>query len=774
MNFRDIFRSFKRSRLFTVINICGLTIGLAVAIMLILFVQNELSFDKHFKDSDRIIRLNTVVVNEGVESQYPICTPKAITEVPGRVPGIEASTQLYEGRKQEVVYEKEHFQDLNSFYTKPSFFDVFDMKFEEGNKTALTNPKTAILTSKYAKIIFGGAKQAVDKKILVNDVEYTVLAVVKELPKNTHFTFDILLENDIDYPSIEYCTYYKIAEGMSLDDVSRNIEKEYTKEVKGFLSSFAGDIYGVTEKLTDIHLQTKSLNRGGAGGQMSFVWLLSSIALLILTLAITNFVNLFIAQGETRSIEIGVRKANGAEKKDIIKLFFSEIAITVLLAFILAFAIILLILPSFAELIKKDIELDQLLNPTFLVSVVILYILTVVLSASYPAFYLAKFNPLDILAKRLTFSKQRLAAIIVVFQSIVSIVLLSYIFVIVQQTSHLQSLPIGYNPKGVMMVYLNRNTIDKYNTIKQELQKMPSVSAVSTSGHTFGSGGSGQGIKLLNEDKTMPINEYRVTAGLCEIMGLQLKEGRFFTDDDPRNKEYIILNEAAIQKLGLSYPVVGTTVDYKGQVQVIGVAKDFIYGQPQDEIAPIVLSAAWGNIGTLYIKFNEDFTRNEARNIVETVFRKADSEFIVSPTWSDDIYSRKFDDLKIQAKVLYYAAILSVFISMLGLLAIHSFTVSRRAKEIAIRRVNGASVQSIFVTLSLNILKWVSIASVIAIPIVYYVSSNWLENYTNRITLGFGLFVIPILLQFIIAIVTTSGVSLKVLSKNPVESLKSE
>ena len=774
MNFKDIFRSFKRSRLFTIINICGLTIGLAVAIMLILFILNELSFDKHFKDSDRIISLNTVMNLDGQKSQISKCTRKAITDIPERVPGIEACIQIYQEGTVDVKYGKEIFQNLNTHDTDPQFFDVFEMKFLEGDKTALSNPNGVVITSKYAKIIFGSADKAIDKKIMVDDAEYTIMAVVEELPKNTHFTFDILFKDKTEYPSIEYSTFYKIAKGMSVDDVSRAIEKEYTKDIKVFLESFSGDAYGVTEKLTDIYLHTKSINTLGKKSQMSFVWLLSLVAILILLLAITNFVNLFIAQGETRSVEIGVRKANGADKKDIIKLFFSEIAITVLLAFILAFIVISLIIPQFSELIKREIELSQLLNPTFLFSITVLYILTVTLSASYPSFYLAKFNPLDILAKRMQFSKRKLAAIIVIFQSIVSIVLLSYIFVVTQQTIYLQSLPIGYNPKGVMTVYVNKKTYDNLSTIKQELRKIPSVIGISTAGHTFGRGGSGQGIKLLNDEKTQSINEYRVEAGICEIMGLELVEGKFFAEDDPKNKESIVLNEAAVQMLGLNSPVVGMVVDYKGQNEIIGVVKDFRYGQPQDKVAPMVLSSAWGTSSVLYVKFNDNVNRNEAKDIVEKVFRKVDSEFMLSPTWNEDLYNDKFNDLKIQSKILFYAAILSVFISMLGLLAIHTFTIARRTKEIAIRRVNGASAGSLFITLSRDIFKWILMAGVVAIPLVYYISSNWLDNYANRITLSFELFAIPIILQLLIAIITTSGISLKVLSKNPVESLKSE
>ena len=448
--FRDLYRSFNRSRLFFTINVVGLTIGLALSIMLILFVFNELSFDRHFKDSDRIISLNTAWDQGGHVDIIPITTRSTVTEIPLHVPGIEAATQIYKSGNKDLTYEKEHFQNLTVFATEPSFFDVFEMEFVEGDKSVLDNPSTVILTEKYARIIFGDTQKAVGKKVTINDHDYAVGGVVKELPANTHFRFDVLSDMNYqkEWPSIEFFTFYKIAKEHSLEKVREGIEKAYTAQLALFFEYMDIKGKGVTEKLTGIYLHTQARATLGVQSDMKFVWLLCVVSLLILALAITNFVNLFVVQGENRMVEIGIKKANGAEKKDIIVQFFSEIGLTVLIAFILAFGVVLLVLPSFAQLINRKIDVAQLGQPVFIIPMLVVFVLTVLLSASYPSFYLAKFSPIDTLMKRLRFSKKRLTSYIVVFQSLISIVLLAYIFIVNKQTSYLENSPIGYNPKG--------------------------------------------------------------------------------------------------------------------------------------------------------------------------------------------------------------------------------------------------------------------------------------------------------------------------------------
>ncbi|WP_298647740.1 ABC transporter permease, partial [uncultured Proteiniphilum sp.] len=336
----NILRSYKRTRFFLWVNITGLAIGLAVSIMLILFVVNELSYDKHFENSERIVRLITVWERQDQATSYAINMRKAYTELPAKIPGIEAAVQLYNTGPVEVIHDKERFQNVRSLCADPEFFKVFQMKFVEGNaQTALVNNNSAVLTRQQADIIFGSPQKAMDQIIQVLNQDFVVSAIVEKLPTNTHFSFDALVNmHAISHwmagmTGLEFQTYYLIRPDASPNDVRNAIEKEYSSITAAFGESFNAKIYGKTDKLTDIYLYSEEISGNiDRMGDMRLVWLLSGLALFILLLAVSNFINLFIAQGETRMSEIGIRKTNGASIGDIIRQFFSEVSGIVLIA----------------------------------------------------------------------------------------------------------------------------------------------------------------------------------------------------------------------------------------------------------------------------------------------------------------------------------------------------------------------------------------------------------------------------------------------------------
>ncbi|GHT47954.1 ABC transporter permease [Bacteroidia bacterium] len=775
----NILNSYKRTRFFLWVNITGLAIGLAASIMLILFVVNELSYDKHFPDSNRIIRLNTVLETTTGVHYNSQSLGTAYSELPLKAPGIEAATHLTPEGKVELVYETEHFRDLNLLQTDSDFFSVFQMKFVAGTaEKALESPHSLVITRPYADIIFGSADQAINKTVSIHGEEYTVNAVVEKLPSNTHFSFDIWAANIPSYMesngAMDFYIYYRISPDVPLSDVRTSIEKEYTSMLEPLQSRFNAKAYGATEKLTDIYIHSKTDTSIGKNNDMEFIVLLLVLALFILVLAITNFINLFMAQGETRMNEIAIRKTNGASIGNIVRQFFTEVSCIVLISFALGCFLAIVATPYFSQLIHKDIELIQLTNPVFIGCIITLFVLTITFSAAYPSFYLSRFIPLDILGKRLKFSKHRLTAAVVIFQSIVTIVLISYILVINRQTMYLENLPVNYNDENVVSVVLSNNLIKNYSSLKQELLNIPNIRNVSGGDHTIGSRGSGQVIALLeNRENQQSVNEYRVAPGLCELMDFQLVEGEFFKENKLENTPAIILNEATVKMLGLESPVTGQHVLYKNSdAEIIGVVKDFIYEEPANAIQPLVLSSSLNVL--IYIKFDKNISRTQAMKLANTVFRQFDSEFISNPEWSEDVYAKKFEGMKTQSKLVLISSLLSVFIAMLGLLAIHLYTAVRRTKEIGIRRINGASPQSIFSLLSLDIIQWIVIAGIIAVPVAYYIASDWLNNYSNQTSLGWWVFVAPVLIQCLIAIITTSGVSINVLLQNPVKALKSE
>ena len=775
----NIFNSYKRSRFFLWVNIIGLAIGLAASIMLILFVVNELSYDKHFTNYKRIVRLLTISNAGGNLTNYPIDLRTAYTELPQNVPGIEATVQFYGLGEQELVSGHQRFEKVKTMLADPEFFKVFSMKFITGNvETSFTAPNAAILTQRYANIMFGSPGAAMNQTISVMGIDYVVSGVVEELPKNTSFNFDMLGAMEaFSYikgaGGLEWQTYYLIKKEASLQTVRTGIENEYHTLIKPW-GEVVGDnsAHGETEMLSDIHLLSKAM---GTSGNMRFIYILSGLALFILILAVTNFINLFMTQGEMRMQEIGIRKSNGAQIGDIVRQFFLEVAMIVGLAFLIGLFLAILCAPAFGSLINKNIDMIQLLNPMFILSGIVLFVITVVLSAFYPAIYLSKFSPLEILGKRIRFSKRRLTAITVIFQSVISIVLLSVILVLFKQSAYLQQIPLGYNPENVMSVVGNDTINKSYQAIRQDLLQFPEIKAVAGSGHLFGRSTSGQVIALWGapQEDNKPINEYRMTTGMPELMGLQLVEGRFWREDDPDSVRMLILNEAAVKMLGGESPL-DKTYNYWGQqAKVVGVVKDFYYGDPAMSIAPIVLNRMPYS-RMINIRFNENVNPIKAQQIVLNVFHKFDPDFVINPIWSTDTYMDKFKEIKTLTLTVLIGSAISIFVAMLGLLAIHLYSARRRTKEIGVRRVFGAEKTSVFVLLTWDVLKWIGIAALFAIPAAIYIIHEMLNNYANRVHPNWMIFVIPILIQCVIAILTISGVTLSVLSQNPVKALKTE
>ena len=767
-----ILNPYKRSRFFLLINITGLAIGLAVSIMLTLFVVNELSYDKHFENHKRIVSLITVCNDFGELEYFPKNVREAYTELPEKIPGIEAATQIYDYSPVEVIHKRERFQNLECLFVDPGFFDIFSIKFVEGTAAALNNPGSVVITARQAGIIFGGANQAMGQILSIDNMDCAVAAVVEEFPENTHFSFDILVSlsilDDMGFDSLEFYTYYLISSKASLREVSGIIVKEYNPILEAH--EFPGGTHGAVEKLDDIYLRSVADFNLGKRNDMNFIWRLSILAILILSIAITNFINMFVAQGETRMVEIGVRKTNGADMADIIRLFYKEITAIVFIAFLLGMILSGIFLPFLSEFKGKDIYMAQLLNLNSILSVIFLFVLTVVLSAFYPSYYLSRFTPLDILGKRIRFSRHRLIAIILVFQSLIAVVLISFVMIIGKQTSYLRNLPIGYNPKRVMII--SANTLPgNYDAIKQVLYSVPGVETVSGGHLDIGGGYNGGGVSLL-DGTDYSVNEYRVIPGLMELMEIELTEGEYFKEGSSDSIGKIILNESAVRMLGLNRPVVGQRID-KGLTEIIGVTKDFYYDALESKVQPLIFRKI-DSPSRIYIKYGENITRTEIRKAVQDALKDMDTDYVINPRWSEDLYNKKFSIIKTQSRIVLAGSLLAIFIAMLGIVTVHLFTTVRRTKEIGIRRINGATTTNIFILLFNDIIKWILFAGIIAMPVSYFISYQWLANYANRIEPDWTLFILPVLIQCIIAFIVTSGISIRVLLRNPAESLKSE
>ena len=779
----NLFTSFKRTRFFLWLNIGGLAIGLAASIMLILFVVNELSYDNYFANKNRIVRLLTNYELNGEQKLRSTNLPQAYQEIPSKVDRIEAAAQLYGIEEQTIkIEDKQAIKNISAMMVRPEIFRVFSMKFIEGTpEGAFSDINSVVLNRNMATIAFGSPEAAMGQRLSISyeDLDLVVSAVVEDLPKNTHISFDMLINMDAD-PFLHYMTvldfvsYFLIKNEASIFDTRRAIEAEYTSMLQPWAERVDAKAWGETETLSDVYMHSRADNSLGEKGSMSLIWVLTALALFILILAVTNFINFFTTQGEMRMHEIGIRKTNGAKISDIVRQFFSEITKILLLAFIIGFVIAVAFLPSFSRLIEKEIELMQIVTLPFILTIVLLFVFTVTLSAFYPAIYLSRFSPLEILGKRIVLGKRRLTAFSVVLQSIISIALLTFIFALLKQTSYLKDLPLGYNPHQVMSFYAERDITKSYEAVCRELLRQSGVKAAFCSDHIVGAGVSVQAINQKNlSEGRIDINEYRMMAGMPEMMGFELVEGRFWSENDPDSLQLIILNESAVKELGGESPLEKRYDFRRGEALVIGVIKDFYYDNPNMSVAPMVLSSVYGP-GSFNIRFDENISRAEMIEITTNVLRQFDSEFSLEPIWSIDLYTEKFKNINNTTKIISTGSLLSILIALLGLLSIHLYTSVRRKKEIAIRRISGAKKSAIFYLLSFDILKWIAIAGVIAIPAAIYVISSILNNYNNYIQIDWTLFILPIITQCLIALLVTSGVTLWVSSRNPAEAIKTE
>ena len=780
-----IFRSWKNRKVFLVINISGLAIGLSVSILLLLFVSNEWSFDRHFENCDRIVQLNTAWTENGQQNLSPICTRSAYTDIPQKVPGIESATQIYRGWQVEVTRKPDRFQKVNLLYADPEFFRVFKMKFRKGTpETALSNVTSAVITDKQAEIIFGG-KDPVGENISIEGNEYTISAVVERLPQNTHFTFDVLLPMSSlkilnQLGGLEFFTYYLLRKDADRDQTCKSIVNTYVSDLNVRFSAFAANSKLGAElvKLTDIHLFSKAQFGLSNTGSIKSVLVMLGLALLVLLLAIANFVNLFVVQGSSRAVEVGIRKASGGSVRDIALQFFSEASVIVITSFVLGIILAVLLMKPFSALIGKPVVADQLCNLRFIICIIILVITTIILSASYPAFYISSFKPVEIIRKTVKTTKQRFYRTIVVFQSVLTIILITFIFVINRQIAFMRDIPSGYNPENVMVVYqVNEQIMNHYEALRESLGKVAGIEAVSSSHHVVGGGTSGQGIYRYgdSEKNYKTINEYRILPGLCELMEFRLADGRFFADNDHQNAKSVVLNEAAVKMLDLHGSAVGQkVVMFDEPMEIIGVVKNFYYDSPASTIKPIALTCYSREPKNIYIRFNKTINKAKAIGMVLPVFRQFDADFALNPSWCDDIYDSKFNSERMFSKVILASTFLSLIVALLGLFAVHSFMAERRTKEIGIRKVMGSTSFAVVSMLSVNIIEWVGLAGLIGMPVAFWISMRWLQGYANRMHLGLALILVPVIIQVLMALFVTIAISMKASFSNPVKALRYE
>ncbi|TLF46839.1 ABC transporter permease [Maribacter aurantiacus] len=776
-------RNLFRNKSFSLLNILGLSIGLTVTALILLWVNYEMGFNQFHENKDRIYEVYNKYEVDG-EIWTWNSTPKVMaTVIKTDYPEVEeVSRYFYENT---FLFSKGD-KNLKSTGTivDPSFLKIFSFPLVEGNiETVLDDVNALVVTETFAKKMFGNEPAVGQIVKMDNSDNFKVTGVLKDLPSNTEFNFEYLIPwaylkqkgwEDQNWGNNSIATYVLLKEGTNYTTFSEKIKtlrKTYDKDAPNMITY----LYPYTRS----HLYSEFENGVEVGGLIDVIRLFTIIAIIVLVIACINFMNLSTARSEKRAKEVGVRKVVGARKRALILQFIGESLLISTLAAVVALIVLVLVLPAFSQLIDRELSIDWL-NPMFWAITLSIILLTGVLAGSYPALYLSSFKPNAVLKG--TFNKINTLVtprkVLVVLQFAVAIVLITATLVIKQQISSVQNRKLGYNKDQLIYVQMEGDIEKNYSNIIRELLDGGFASSISKTNSPITESWSnswGLNWKGKSEDNKTLVHRLIADNNIIKTMGLQLLEGR---DLDlkkyPTDSTAMILNESAVALMGFDDPLGQVVRDNGIDWHIVGVVEDFVYNSPFQKIEPMVIEGAKGWFNMVHIKFNKD--KPIASNLASTeeIFKKYNPNYPFNYEFVDADYAQKFISEQRIEKLASLFTLLTILISCLGLFGLASYMAQNRIKEIGVRKVLGASVNGITALLSKDFLKLVCISLLIAIPVSWYMMNRWLQDFAYRIELSWWIFGLAGLAALGIAFITVSYQAIKAARSNPVKSLRTE
>ncbi|WP_080057475.1 ABC transporter permease [Spirosoma aerolatum] len=784
-------RNLIREKGYSTINIVGLSVGMGVAMLIGLWIYDELSFNKSHQHYDRIAQvMENQTLEQGIQTYGALPLPlsqELRTQYASDFKAVAATTEF----EQIITYQDKKFTRFGNF-AEADYPEILTLRMLSGNRQALRDPGSVLLAKSTALALFGNSNPLHKLVKVGNRYTLQVAGVFDDLPHNTSFknvTFiapiKLLFESSEDmdnWRSSSFAIFTQLNPGSDFGHVSQKIKDVFRKHTQDKAQSSL-----FLYPMADWHLYSEFKNGAYAGGRIQFVWLFGCIGLFVLLLACINFMNLSTARSEKRAKEVGIRKAIGSMRSQLIGQFFSESFLFVATAFALSVVLVQLVLPTFNEVADKQLIILWT-NPIFWVACLSFSLLTGFLAGSYPAFYLSSFQPIKVL-KGGAFRVGRFASlprkVLVVVQFTVSVTLIIGTIVVFRQIQFAQNRPVGYSRNGLINITMNTPEIQgRYDALRNELLATGAVSDMAESSSPITNiWSSANNLEWRGKDPNRPaaFGTIAITPEFGNVVQWKVKEGRSFSRQFSSDSLAFLFNEAAVKLTGLKNrnggPPVGETIRWHGKDwKLIGIVKDMVMTSPFEPVTPTVfmMNTNERSLNVIHIKLNPVLSAHDALSKLEPVFKKFNPASPFEYKFADEEYAKKFAAEQRIGQLASFFAALAILISCLGLFGLASFVAEQRTKEIGVRKVLGASVFNLWGLLSKDFVTLVLISCLLSTPITWYLLTNWLDNYEYRTELSWWIFGVASLGALAITLLTVSFQSIKAALINPVKSLRSE
>ncbi len=786
-------RNLNKHKFFSLVNICGLAIGVATFWVIALYVADEWSYDRYHEKADRIFRVAQHGKWNGGSFNLAITSVPYAPALKADYPEVEDAVRIDQEGGGKIEYNDKKIEAGDISFTDNSIFNIFTFHFLDGDpQTALSKPQSIVLTKTLAEKLFGDASQAIDKTVLFDGGQANlVTGVIDDVPANSHFKFSALRSFNANltgsWGGAHLFTYVLLKNADDYKKIQARSDEFYNKHLKADLKNINYKME--LQPLTSIHLHSNLDYEAGNNGNITYVYVFSIVGLLILAIAVINYVNLTTARSSVRIKEIGIRKVIGSGRNQLMLMFFAESVLLAVLATGVAIFIVQATLPYFNQLSGKSLSVWQFGTIRSLLAFSVFAFVTGILSGIYPALFLSGFSTIPAMKGQLGNQSSTVVfrKSLVTFQFVATIIMIIGSCVIYRQINYVMNKDLGFNKSQMLTFHIHSKTArTKIDAIKQQLLQNPLIVSVAAAGNPIGNNDIGLNDFNLGPDgNTAPdtklVEELIVDEDFVPAMQIKMADGRNFIKGaaDSANNA-ILVNETLIKELGWENPIgkrVRTGADH-GVISfstIVGVVKDFNTYSLQHKIIPLVLTlpAKANDKDNLYVRLSPKNIPT-ALNYLQQVYARFDSENKVDYHFLDQNFANQYQTEQKQGNLLLIFTILAISIACLGLFGLVTFTAEQRVKEIGIRKVLGASISNIVTLLSKELIQLVLLATIIASPLAWFAMNKWLQSFAYKVTIEWWVFVLAGCVAILIAFLTISFRSVKAAMANPAKSLKME